>query len=197
VAPGRLLPWLPVAFGFGIALYFTAEREPAWWAAAGAALAGIALAYAARRNGLGFPLTLAFAAMAAGFAAATLHSARIAHPILQATVWSASVKGFVEVREARARSDRIVIRVAEIDGARMPEKPERVRVAVRKGTAPPVGSFVALKAHLSPPLPPGRRVEIMGALRAARGDDHPAADDGVFAEVGHGSSKSNQGVLGR
>ncbi len=31
--PGRLLPWLPVAFGFGIALYFTAEREPSWWAA--------------------------------------------------------------------------------------------------------------------------------------------------------------------
>ena len=27
--PGRLLPWLPVAFGFGIAIYFTAEREPA------------------------------------------------------------------------------------------------------------------------------------------------------------------------
>ena len=32
-APGRLLPWLPVAFGLGIAIYFTAEREPAWWAA--------------------------------------------------------------------------------------------------------------------------------------------------------------------
>src|SRR5882672_8218435 len=31
--PGRLMPWLPIAFGFGIAVYFTAEREPAWWAA--------------------------------------------------------------------------------------------------------------------------------------------------------------------
>ena len=29
VAPGRLLPWLPVAFGFGIVAYFTADREPA------------------------------------------------------------------------------------------------------------------------------------------------------------------------
>ncbi len=35
-------------------------------------------------------------------------------------------------------------------------KPERVRVAVRKGTAPDVGSFVAFKAHLSPPLQPLR-----------------------------------------
>jgi competence protein ComEC len=25
---GRLLPWVPVAFGTGIALYFTADREP-------------------------------------------------------------------------------------------------------------------------------------------------------------------------
>jgi competence protein ComEC len=29
VAPGRLLPWLPVAFGFGIVGYFAADREPA------------------------------------------------------------------------------------------------------------------------------------------------------------------------
>src|SRR5690242_6987004 len=29
--PGRLLPWLPVAFGLGIAMYFAADREPAWW----------------------------------------------------------------------------------------------------------------------------------------------------------------------
>ena len=26
VAPGRLLPWLPVAFGLGIALYFAVDR---------------------------------------------------------------------------------------------------------------------------------------------------------------------------
>jgi len=40
VAPGRLVPWLPVAFGFGIVGYFTADREPAWWAASALALAG-------------------------------------------------------------------------------------------------------------------------------------------------------------
>ena len=38
----------------------------------------------------------------------------------------------------------------------MRETPERVRVAVRKGTAPAVGSFVAFKAHLAPPLQPLR-----------------------------------------
>ena len=41
VAPGRLLLWLPVAFGFGIVAYFTADREPAWWAASALTLAGV------------------------------------------------------------------------------------------------------------------------------------------------------------
>ncbi len=156
VAPGRLLPWIAVAFGFGIVGYFTADREPAWWAASGAAVAAIAIAYAARRRPVGFPLAVALAGMASGFAVATLQSVRIAHPVLQFTVSSANLSGFVEIREERERSDRIVVRVHTFSGQRVTEVPERVRVAVRKGTAPAVGSFVELKAHLSPPLPPLR-----------------------------------------
>jgi hypothetical protein len=33
VAPGRLVPWLAIAFGCGIVVYFTADREPELWAA--------------------------------------------------------------------------------------------------------------------------------------------------------------------
>lgn len=156
VAPGRLLPWLPVAFGFGIVLYFTADREPAVGAAASAAVAGIALTVALRRSVVGFPLALGAAGIALGFAVATAQTARIAHPVLQTTVGSATLSGFIEVREERARSDRVVIRVHTLEAARLTEKPERVRVAVRRDTAPPVGTFVELKAHLSPPLPPLR-----------------------------------------
>src|SRR5664279_1624341 len=61
VAPGRLVPWLPVAFGFGIVGYFTADREPAWWAASSVALAGIAIAFVARQRPVGFPLALGIA----------------------------------------------------------------------------------------------------------------------------------------
>ncbi len=156
LAPGRLVPWLPVAFGFGIVLYFTAEREPAWWAASALALVAIVVAYGARRRPVGFPLALGFAAIAAGFLTATLTTLRVAHPVLQAPTWSAAVSGFVEAREERARSDRIVVRVQTIEARRMSEKPERVRVALRKGTAPAVGAFVSFKAHLSPPLAPLR-----------------------------------------
>lgn len=155
-APGRLLPWLPVAFGCGIALYFTAEREPAWWAACGLALAAIVIAIAARRRPVGFPLALGLAAMATGFCVITLHTARIAHPVLQVSTWTAQLAGFVETREEREKSDRVVVRVHSFDAARINEKPERVRVSVRKGTAPAVGDYVAFKAHLSPPLSPLR-----------------------------------------
>src|SRR5580700_11033993 len=55
VAPGRLMPWLPVAFGLGIVVYFAAEREPVWWVAA--AVAAVAMMAAYRLRALaGFPV---------------------------------------------------------------------------------------------------------------------------------------------
>ena len=151
------MPWLPVAFGFGIVGYFTADREPAWWAATGLALAGIVVAFMARRRAIGFPLALAFAAIAAGFTVAT-----VKRPCASRTrycskpVASVQVAGFVEIREERARNYRVVIHVASLRCRARCGNPDRIRVAVRKGTAPAVGSFVELKAHLSPPLAPLR-----------------------------------------
>ncbi len=156
VAPGRLMPWLPVAFGFGIVAYFSADREPAWWAAVALAIAGVVLTVLARHRPIGFPLVLGLATIAAGFATATLQTVRIAHPILQSSAASVLVSGFVEVREERERSDRIVVRVQAIEGSLAKPAPERVRVAVRKGSAPAVGSFVEFKARLSPPMQPLR-----------------------------------------
>ena len=156
VAPGRLLPWIPVAFGFGIVGYFAADKEPAWWASSGLAAVTILVACLARRRAIAFPMAVALAAMASGFAIATLQTLRLGHPILQHPVSSASVAGFVEVREERERSDRIVVRVERFEVPGIASVPQRVRVAVRKGTAPAVGSFVEFKAHLSPPLQPLR-----------------------------------------
>src|SRR5215470_6287283 len=69
-APGRLMPWLPIAFGTGIVLYFTAEREPNLIAAA-ALFAGLSLAAVlARGRPIAFPVLLGLAAVAAGFAVA-------------------------------------------------------------------------------------------------------------------------------
>jgi competence protein ComEC len=156
VAPGRLMPWLPVAFGAGIAVYFAAAREPAWWAAVALAAALAAAAVAARRRPVAFPLVLGAAAIAAGFAAATLRTLALDHAVLRAPAYNVTLSGFVEGREEREKTDRIVVRVQAIDLARADGVPERVRLSVKKRTAPPVGSYVALQARLSPPLQPLR-----------------------------------------
>lgn len=155
--PGRLLPWLPVAFGAGIAVYFAAETEPSLAAALIAAFACAAMAFLARRRPVAFPLLVGVAAIAAGFATATWRTARTAHPVLHHLATGVSVSGFIAIREERERTDRIVVAVTHIDSARrLDEAPERIRVSVRKGVAPAVGSFVEFKARLSPPLAPLR-----------------------------------------
>lgn len=153
--PGRLLPWVPVAFGAGIAIYFAADREPVASVAGATAFAFCVAAFVARRGRV-FPLVVMLAALSAGFAAATLKTARVAHGVLARPMFSVTVKGFVETRDERERTDRFVLRVEEMESPRGVTKLERVRLSVKKGTAPAVGSFVELKARLLPPLSPLR-----------------------------------------
>jgi competence protein ComEC len=153
--PGRLLPWVPVAFGTGIAAYFAADREPVASVAAATASALCVAAFLARRRPI-FPLVVMIAALSAGFATAALKTARVAHGVLARPMFSVSIKGFVETHEERERTDRFVLRVEEMDSPRDHSRLERVRLSVKKGTAPAVGSFVELKARLLPPLSPLR-----------------------------------------
>jgi competence protein ComEC len=152
---GRLLPWVPVAFGTGIAFYFAADHEPVVPVTAVAAIVFCAAAVLLRRQKV-FPIAVMIAAMAAGFAVATWKTARIAHGVLARPMYSVSLSGFVETRDIRERTDRFVLRVAQMESPRGQIKLERVRLSVRKGTAPAVGSFVELKARLQPPLAPLR-----------------------------------------
>src|SRR5262249_36619321 len=154
VGPGPPTPWLAGSVGFGIGLSFPAEQEPAFWASLALASGTIVAAVLARHRPIGFPLMVGAAAIAAGFATATVKRALIDHPVLPAVAWNVDVTGFVEVREERERSDRIVVRVHHTQGPRLKEPLERVRVPVRQGTAPPVGGFVPFKPGLPRPLEP-------------------------------------------
>lgn len=184
---GRLLPWVPVAFGTGIAFYFAADREPVLLVAAVAAIGFCLAAFLLRRQKL-FPVAVMIAAVAAGFAVATWKTARVAHGVLARPIYSVSLAGFVETRDIRERTDRFVLRVTRMESPRGPAKLERVRLSVRKGTAPAVGSFVELKARLQPPLAPlrpgaydfgrdmyfagiGASGFVMGAIKAAEPPD--------------------------
>jgi competence protein ComEC len=152
---GRLLPWVPVAFGTGIAFYFSADHEPVAPVAAVTAAALCVAAFLLRRQKI-FPAAVMIAAMAAGFATATWRAVLIGHEVLARPLYGVSLSGFVEARDIRERTDRFVLRVTRMEGPRSQAKLERVRLSVRKGTAPSVGSFVELKARLQPPLAPLR-----------------------------------------
>ncbi|HVG52589.1 MAG TPA: ComEC/Rec2 family competence protein [Xanthobacteraceae bacterium] len=154
--PGRLIPWVPVAFGLGIAIYFTAEHEPSAIASALLVIAGLAVTYTARMRPVAFPLAVLVTAIAAGFAAVTIKAVLIAHPVLERPVFGAAITGFVESREERERSDRFTVRIHSLEGMKQKELPERVRVSVKRGHAPAVGAFVSFKARLTPPLAPLR-----------------------------------------
>ena len=152
------MPWLPVAFGIGIVIYFTADREPrAVGRVRAASRRRRRRAVAARPGRWAFRIALAArGGLPPGFAIATVKSARLRIPCSRCPALNVEIAGWIEVREERERTDRIVVRVHRIEAPRLGAKLERVRVSVRKGTAPPVGSFVELKARLSPPLEPLR-----------------------------------------
>jgi competence protein ComEC len=150
-----MLPWVPVAFGTGIAFYFAADREPVLVVTLVTAISLSVGAFLFRRQ-KAFPIAVMVAALAAGFATATLRTARVTHEVLAKPVYSVSLSGFVEARDIRERTDRFVLRITQMDGPRLQTRLERVRLSVRKGTAPAVGSFVELKARLQPPLAPLR-----------------------------------------
>jgi competence protein ComEC len=152
---GRLLPWVPVAFGIGIAFYFAADHEPVAPVAAFAAI-GLGVAALLLRRQRIFPLAVMIAAIAAGFATATWKTRIIAHGVLARPMYAVALSGFVETRDVRERTDRFVLRVTQMESPHGGIKLERVRLSVRKGTAPDVGSFVELKARLQPPLAPLR-----------------------------------------
>ena len=104
------MPWVPVAFGTGIAFYFAADHGPVLPVAAIVAIGICAVAVLLRRQKF-FPVAVMIAAVAAGFAVATWKTARIAHGVLARPMYSVSLTGFVETREIRERTDRFVLRV--------------------------------------------------------------------------------------
>jgi competence protein ComEC len=57
--------------------------------------------------------------VAAGFATAAVKARIVDHTVLRATAYGVAVSGFVDSREERERSDRIVLRLAGMEGARL------------------------------------------------------------------------------
>jgi competence protein ComEC len=167
----RFFLWLPVAAMGGVALNLSADSEPALWTPVALTLAFSAVAFLSRRRPVAFGVTLALAAVFAGFLAMSLRTARVAAPVLD-RIRIVTLSGYVEEVDLRPVGARMVIAVSGADGMPAEKVPRRVRVTTRKTPDAVAGDFVSLKARLLPPS------------HAALPGGYDFARDAFFAGVG-------------
>ncbi|MBM3510936.1 MAG: ComEC family competence protein [Alphaproteobacteria bacterium] len=152
----RLILWLPVAFGAGIALYFDWPDEPPlrWGAYAG----GAALTLVGLTRALGWPWRAALAVtfVAAGFLTAQIGAELQSAPVLLARIGPTAVTGRVTNAEPTERGRRLLladVTIAGLDPARTPRRLRLTdRIAQNQDLAP--GDRVRIPAMLLPPPEP-------------------------------------------
>lgn len=144
--------WLPVFFGVGAILYYSAGREPALWPALAACAGLFALAWRARAQDrlATMRASLAGAFLFAGFAASAMRTMSVAAPVLERPA-VAKVTAYVESIDLRADGARLLLRVGTINGVAAERAPERVRVNMRGRPAFASGASIAATMRLTPP----------------------------------------------
>lgn len=175
----RLFPWLAVAFGLGILLYFSADGSPGPWPPLIAALLAADAAWLARRRVVARAGAFALVFLWLGFAAAAWRVQAVQAPAIT-QVTTTRLTGFVEAVEPRREGARLTLQVHEAERLRPEERPRRVRVTVRGPVAVRPGAFVAAQARLMPP--PG----------AARPGGYDFARDAYFNGLGAVGSVSGK-----
>ena len=182
----RLVLWVPVAFGAGVAMYFGLAAEPAVWAAPSvAAFGGVAALLLLRRAGnrwrLAGAAAVALCLIALGAAAAQLRSWQVAAPVLVKRWGTAELAGRVVASELRPEGRRLILDQLTMSGMAPANVPARVRLRVGRDqqVLPLPGARVVLRAQLHPPpIPtaPGAYdfarwawFERIGAVGSARG----------------------------
>ena len=167
----RFFLWLPVAAMGGVALNLAADQEPVLWLPALLTALFAALAWISRARPFALGVSLAFAALFAGFLSMSLRTARVAAPVID-RIRIVTLQGFVEEVDLRTVGARMVVGVISADGMPRDKVPRRVRVTTRKAPDVAAGDFVELKARLLPPS------------RAALPGGYDFARDAFFAGVG-------------
>jgi len=150
---GRLILWLPVAYALGILAYFGAAQEPSLSVALGLALVLAVSAVLARARPVAFAALVGAAVVTAGFATGALRTALVGHATVEIPPKGpVRLSGFVERVEHRTTGDRILLRLDPGPVRGLDPVPELVRLSLRRGYAPAVGTHVTQLAQLLPPL---------------------------------------------
>ena len=167
----RFFLWVPVALGAGIALYFTADREPVLPLTVTLTLALAVVAALLREHRRAFMGLVGMATIFGGMAAAGLRTAWLAAPVLDRTR-IVDLQGYIEEMNFRREGARFILRVAAADGLETQQTPFRVRISTRRTPPFEAGAFVELKARLLPPS------------RAAEPGGYDFSRDAWFAQIG-------------
>ncbi len=150
---GRFAPWLAVALGAGILLYFTRPTEPAsgilWLAAA---LLGLALLLARWAALAGWAVGMV-AAAALGFGIAGWHAARLPPP-LDLPRTAVIVTGSVAAVELLPEGRRITLEAPRLGGDEPLPRTLRIRLRGNDPGEVAPGDRVSVRALLREPSPP-------------------------------------------
>lgn len=151
----RLALWVPVAFGFGVGLYFTLQYEPSRWLAPAAVALGIAAAAGLRQHLVGTVLAVVTVTAAIGFTTIQWRAHSVAAPIIERRIGPVDVDARIVAVEIRADGRRLLLDGLRIDGLEPARTPARIRLTTRRaieGLRP--GDRVALRGVLLPPPAP-------------------------------------------
>ena len=157
-ARGRLFPWVPVAIGCGIGLWFSLPVEPGRMTYA--VLAGIVLlATLAWKMGpeAAQPLCVALACLALGGLASGVRVYLVAAPVLEFRYYGPIQGRIVEID--RSQTDALRLTLDRVVLERLPpdRTPERIRISLRGRKSwldPQPGQVVQTTGHLSAPEGP-------------------------------------------
>lgn len=149
--------WLPVALGFGIAIYFFSPVEPPLWLAFFLAAGPLAAVVGFRKSAGWRLLFFALAMMGIGFATAKIRTLLVAAPVLEIETGFVTVEGRIHSFEVLPEAFRVTLSSPRIEGIEPAATPERVRIRLRRDQERDrlkIGESVRVRAKLSPPRPP-------------------------------------------
>lgn len=146
--------WIPVAFGAGIAVYFTLDFEPGWWIGPALLLAGVTLGLAARRHDIAAVVAIGLCAFGLGLSFAQWRTHAVAAPVLAQRWGPAELTARVVYAEIRPEGRRLVLDRVTLPGTAPAATPAQIRVRVGDERDLRPGDRVALRAILFPPPPP-------------------------------------------
>ncbi|WP_371412427.1 ComEC/Rec2 family competence protein [Pseudophaeobacter sp. EL27] len=152
---GHLMPWIPVALGFGIGWFFLLRKDPGvltWSLLALAAI--VALPFTQRGDARAF-VAWAVILIGMGFAAAGVRCALVQAPVLSFRYYGPVEGRLIKVDRSSSGAVRLTLDQVRLARVAPEDRPARIRLSLTRMKEPPeVGAKVATTAHLMPPQGP-------------------------------------------